>query len=154
MKITIPPEKRASYNATYRAKHRDALHASCAAYYAKHREERASYNAAHYIKCRDRIAAINAAPKTAVLEHYGWHCSCCGEKRWGFLTIDHINRDGAGRRKQEGFGASLYWWIIDHDFPNDLRVLCFNCNISRRGDGYCEHEGERMTTTARFTQEE
>ena len=33
-----------------------------------------------------------------VLDHYGRACSCCGETEPAFLTIDHVNNDGAEHR--------------------------------------------------------
>lgn len=82
--------------------------------------------------------------KKIVLIHYGNVCVCCKEKNSKFLTIDHINNDGKrhgyhnGRRKT---GSALYAVLIAEGFPDDVRILCFNCNVGRHlNGGRCPHE--------------
>lgn len=77
--------------------------------------------------------------KLRVLGEYGGRCICCGERNLEFLTIDHINNDGAQHRKKIGNAGAVYKWIISHDFPKDFQVLCFNCNFSKAVYGYCPH---------------
>ena len=38
--------------------------------------------------------------RNKVLIAYGNKCNCCGEKNIKFLTIDHINNDGAEHKKK------------------------------------------------------
>jgi len=84
-----------------------------------------------------------------VYEKYGGAiCSCCGETRLPFLTLDHINNDGYKHRKKGGNGARIgggtYLWAIKNNYPPTLRVLCYNCNSGRhRNGGVCPHEEER-----------
>ena len=71
-------------------------------------------------------------------------CACCGETLIEFLTIDHINNDGAKHRMEIGgrkdFGGhQLYRWLIKQGFPEGYRVLCINCNFSLGHYGYCPH---------------
>lgn len=83
-----------------------------------------------------------------VLDHYGPRCACCGEENLLFLTVDHINNDGAEHRRKGTGKVSLafYRWIIKNDFPDDLRILCFNCNCGRqRNGGICPHVTEGST---------
>lgn len=88
----------------------------------------------------------NVGNRDIVLNHYGAVCKCCEEAEYRFLTIDHIDENGKEMRKIHGSGNSFYRWIIKNDFPNDLQVLCFNCNIGRSlNGGKCPHE-ERATT--------
>ncbi len=75
--------------------------------------------------------------KEQVLNHYGNRCTCCGENHIEFLTIDHINGDGAKHRKETN--GHTYKWLIDNNFPEGFRVLCFNCNCSLGFHGYCPH---------------
>lgn len=86
--------------------------------------------------------------KSAVIKGYGGKCKCCGESRYEFLTIDHINNDGMQyRQKSVGYrraGTGFYRWIIANGFPMDLRLLCMNCNFARGRYGYCPHEKERQ----------
>jgi hypothetical protein len=87
-----------------------------------------------------------------VLTHYGGNppkCACCGEREKRFLTIDHINNDGAEHRRKIGMGhhsgCRLYSWIRTHNFPSGFQVLCFNCNCGKRmNNGICPHQGEYL----------
>lgn len=56
-------------------------------------------------------------------------CACCGDWRFEFLQIDHINGDGGSHRKELGKnGNLLYAWIIKNNFPAGFQVLCRGCN--------------------------
>ena len=74
-----------------------------------------------------------------ILDHYGARCFCCGETIKEFLTIDHVNRDGAEHRRQLNRGR-LYASIIRDGFPNRFRIACANCNFSLGMKGYCPHK--------------
>jgi hypothetical protein len=76
-------------------------------------------------------------------------CACCGETELDFLTIDHINNDGAEQRRKIGNnvlgGWALSLWIIKNNFPDDLQVLCGNCQLGkRRNNGVCTHKINHM----------
>lgn len=78
--------------------------------------------------------------KNEIINHYGSRCCCCGESNKLFLTIDHINNDGAKQREKHGNGGRFYLWIKKNDYPKDLQILCFNCNCGRQlNDGICPH---------------
>jgi hypothetical protein len=84
--------------------------------------------------------------KDAVFAAYGgYKCACCGETEKLFLTLDHINNDGAKhRRKISGnrtmAGAPFYAWLLRNNFPNDIQVLCMNCQHGKRmNKGICPH---------------
>ncbi len=99
----------------------------------RHGPERRHAQKKHYYKL-----------KKIVFEHYGAVCDCCGENEVRFLTIDHINNDGAEHRKEVAAGAVFFKWIIINNFPNTVRILCFNCNSGRyHNGGVCPHE-ERL----------
>jgi len=74
-----------------------------------------------------------------VLEYYGNKCGCCGEVTYEFLTVDHINNNGAKHRK-ELKGSSVYNWIIKNNFPDDFQILCYNCNCAKGFYGKCPHK--------------
>jgi hypothetical protein len=76
-----------------------------------------------------------------VLFHYGDKCECCGETRREFLTLDHINGDGAIHRRQTKGGTMRD--IKQRNFPPGFRVLCMNCNWTRGVQKYCPHDKER-----------
>lgn len=84
----------------------------------------------------------NAALRQRVLEHYGRACACCSDSIERFLTIDHINNDGAAHRKEiKWSGSSLYVWLEGNGFPPGFQTLCYNCNIGRhQNGGICPHK--------------
>ena len=79
------------------------------------------------------------------LELYGNECSCCGEKHVEFLTLDHIQGDGAQERKRLGGNYALYLYAIKlfnsnkEEALKQHRILCWNCNCSIGVYGYCPH---------------
>lgn len=62
-----------------------------------------------------------------LIEAYGKKCKMCNEDKWCFLSIDHINNNGAQERKELP-GIKLYRNIIANNFPNTYQLLCYNCN--------------------------
>ncbi len=85
--------------------------------------------------------------KMRIVAAYGGACECCNETNIAFLSIDHINRDGAAHRKQLGFSTAyyLYRFLVLNGFPRDnYRLFCFNCNNgSFWNEGICPHQNER-----------
>ena len=85
-----------------------------------------------------------------VIEYYSkgtMQCNCCNENNLIFLTIDHINNDGAKHRKEINKGINsmssynFYRWLINNNYPNGFQVLCFNCNIGKyHNGGICPHK--------------
>lgn len=74
---------------------------------------------------------------------YGGRCQCpggCDVDTEAFLSIDHVNDDGAEHRKE--IGTSIYRWLKKNNYPKDgFRLLCYNCNIGRANSaGVCPHE--------------
>jgi hypothetical protein len=108
---------------------------------------------AYYWKNRDSILARKKSEdrqaKQLVVDAYGGKCECCGESMVEFLTIDHINNDGALHRRKVGKGRRIYKDLIALGFPKDnYRLLCFNCNIARGFYGYCPHKPEDKSVTS------
>jgi hypothetical protein len=91
--------------------------------------------------------ARNLRIKDAVFGAYGgYRCACCGETERAFLTIDHIENDGATWRR-ETFGSRFatgwqtYRWLMKHAYPSGYQVLCMNCNFGKRmNHGVCPHQ--------------
>ena len=98
------------------------------------------------VKRRDKNREIRSTNKKDVISHYGGQCSCCGEERLEFLTIDHINNDGAIHKKEVGgSGDAMYRWIKKNKYPkNRFQILCYNCNYSKGFMGYCPHKKEKQ----------
>jgi hypothetical protein len=83
--------------------------------------------------------------KNACFAAYGgFRCNCCGESQTKFLTIDHMNNDGAiHRRTINGVHgrSQIYRWLRRHGYPEGFQVLCFNCNSGRQlNGGICPHQ--------------
>lgn len=87
----------------------------------------------------------NARMRLEVLARYGGFCTCCGEAEFRFLTIDHVNNDGAEHRRErgggQGNGTNIYRWLKAHHFPvSGFQVLCYNCNCAKAITGECPHK--------------
>lgn len=73
---------------------------------------------------------------------YGGKCVCCGETKFEFLALDHVN--GGGRQERKTMSTQqIALRAIRNGFPPEYRVLCHNCNQSHGWYGYCPHENER-----------
>ena len=103
----------------------------------------------HILTLQKRVRKM----KTQIFEAYGGaKCQCCGEDRFEFLTIDHINGGGNTHRKEIGGGRAIYYWIIRNNFPVGFRILCMNCNWATGQYGQCPHETERERTRQDITE--
>lgn len=88
---------------------------------------------------RASVRISNHKLKKEVIEAYGGKCTCCGESRLVFLTIDHIFNDGATEGRH---GDSQYRWLRQEGYPKGRhQVLCMNCNWAKRY-GVCPHQQE------------
>jgi hypothetical protein len=85
----------------------------------------------------------NAESKLEAFTAYGGQfCACCGEDGLQFLQLDHINNDGAARRKsgEDGLGPTLYKQLRCRGYPSGYQVLCANCNWAKdHNGGVCPH---------------
>lgn len=104
----------------------------------------------------EEVAALRAAEsaktkrnqdrcRDEVYEAYGgYKCNCCNESERMFLSIDHINNDGALERrsgKYSGAGSPFYLWLRKNNFPKGYQVLCMNCQTGKhRNGGVCPHQ--------------
>ncbi|SRR5258706_9542983 len=97
--------------------------------------------------CKDCFKIIEHdkrnAIKKLVMDYFGGCCVCCGEDSLEFLTLDHINNDGAEHRKQfkDSFGDKLYSNLLRNNFTSkyELQILCWNCNLAKQNYGECPH---------------
>ena len=108
------------------------------------------FEAGHCAACKEFIS--NTAKKyrkklrDEVFSHYGHKCKCCGESEEFFLTIDHINNDGAAHRRslpngKYSTGERMYRWLKVNGYPDGFQVLCMNCNLGKqRNGGICPHQ--------------
>lgn len=77
-------------------------------------------------------------------------CECCGIDDIDFLTLDHIQNDGAKEKKELSNGQGgewLYAKIMKKEYilsSERYRILCFNCNSARGAMGICPHEMRKV----------
>lgn len=105
----------------------------------------AGYHLESYYKNHERMTAkrkeYTKALRLEVFNGYGGaFCRCCGESEYVFLTIDHMNNDGAAHRREVGRGLGVFRWLRDNGFPPGYQVLCWCCNEARRLVGVCPHQ--------------
>lgn len=117
-------------------------------YNKNHREQRLKIQAKFRKNHRKEISKLYSDKfrklKNIILDHYGNKCACCGEIIYEFLTVDHINNDGAEHRRKLGnigkSGRLFYDWIIKNNFPPIFQILCWNCNWAKWRYGTCPHK--------------
>ena len=64
--------------------------------------------------------------KLTAYQNYNNVCTNCGCSKLEFLTIDHVNNDGASHRKKF---KNIYSWLKNNNYPKrNFQILCFNCN--------------------------
>lgn len=84
-------------------------------------------------RCREQVFAA----------YGGWRCTCCGETEKLFLSIDHIENNGAAERRAglyKGGGSAFYAWLRKQNFPPGYQVLCMNCQVGKhKNGGVCPH---------------
>ena len=86
----------------------------------------------------------NVLRKKEIIDIYGGKCTCCDETTYEFLTIDHINDNGASHRREikNSGGTAFYIWLREHNYPKDnYQLLCMNCNFAKSHGG-CTHQKE------------
>ena len=105
------------------------------------RSRGARWFARHGERIRDERRRARSDIRRMVLEHYGGVCACCGETEPAFLTIDHINNDGAAHRRAIGATSASHFavWLYRHGYPDGFQVLCANCNHAKAVVGTCPH---------------
>lgn len=104
-------------------------------------EEAAAIRAAESAKTRRN----QAKTKDLVYAAYGGYvCACCKETEPMFLSIDHIENNGAEERRSgqyKGGGSPFYGWLKKQGFPSGYQVLCMNCQVGKhRNKGVCPHQ--------------
>lgn len=109
-----------------------------------HRAQRLAWRAKNRGRHIASVTARDRARRHEVLNHYSdgtMACKCCAESTNQFLTIDHINNDGAAhRRATKGHTVG---WLIRNKMPVGFQILCMNCNFAKGKYGVCPHEARR-----------
>ena len=92
-------------------------------------------------ECRDKALAKYQKLKDAVFAGYGGYvCKCCGETESAFLSLDHVDNDGAADRREFGCGWRFLRVVLKEGCTRNLQVLCMNCQWGKRLCGTCPHK--------------
>jgi hypothetical protein len=87
-------------------------------------------------KIRQKNTIYNHALKMTIMKHYSQseipYCKMCNEIRHEFLSIDHMNNDGAEHRKTISSGKQMYHWLRAKNYPEGYQVLCLNCQFRKK----------------------
>lgn len=109
---------------------------------ARHREYMKERRKNPDFRAQERVRSLDYYHKLRreVFNAYGGPvCACCEEDEYDFLTLDHINNDGAEQRKKYGSNPRVLQVIKQQGFPEGYQVLCANCNTSKGKTGICVH---------------
>ncbi len=101
---------------------------------------------AYCAACRARAKELRDDLKKRCFALFGGVCACCEEKEIAFLSLDHINNDGAEKRRAgESTGTALYRKIAGGAPRSHLQVLCANCQWGKKHNGgVCPHQQTRL----------
>ena len=94
-------------------------------------------------------------------------CWCCGEDDFTFLSLDHLDNDGAEHRAEmfgrkyarrgstrlsSPSGTFFYEWLQKQGYPKDRRMApsCANCQQAHRNGRKCPHEVARENAATMF----
>lgn len=89
-------------------------------------------NNVHCKTCLNKRQIYKLEIKLKCIKLYGSICEFCKTDQVKILTIHHVNNNGNVERKilKCHGGTSFYSKILKSNQPrNDLKLLCFNCNI-------------------------
>jgi hypothetical protein len=91
-------------------------------------------------RCKERQSVLDYERrwrgKVAVITAYGGCCAVCGISNIQYLTIDHIDNNGAEHRRKvmgdpKQAGWNFYRWLMNNNYPDGFQVLCYNHNASK-----------------------
>lgn len=138
-------KRHAQYSRNYRARLGDAYRVKMTKRRSELIAEMTPEELAEFRKKEgDKTRRLNAILKNEIFMAYGgWVCKCCGETEKSFLSIDHINNDGAKMRREGVHGVSnqFYRWLKKNGYPDGFQVLCMNCQWGKHiNKGVCPHQ--------------
>lgn len=130
-----------------RERQRERYHADPA-----RREYLTAWNKDNAAKRREWGRKARRDLRLKALDAYGGRCACCGERRYEFMAIDHVDGGGSAHRKslrEQGVGPEGFLrWLERSGYPQGFRLLCHNCNSAYGYYGECPHqdtEAENLT---------
>ena len=109
------------------------------------RKCRREYSKIWYREHPESIARIkkkqNQKVRLDVVRIYGEKCTCCSESNPNFLSLDHVNNDGAYERNVVGMrNDTLYRKLRREGRSDRYQLLCYNCNMAKAFYGICPHK--------------
>lgn len=108
---------------------------------SKNQWEKIKNDPVRFQKYKEKAKRFRQKRRFEILNYYSngkMECNCCKENTNEFLSIDHINNDGAEHRKTVD-GSRLYCWLRNNNYPAGFQVLCHNCNMAKGIYGKCPH---------------
>jgi hypothetical protein len=81
--------------------------------------------------------------KLQVFEGLGSKCNCCSEAHPYFLTVDHVQNNGAQHKRDLGSDNvyAIYRQVVVDKFdPLKWQLLCMNCNFAKGHYEECPHK--------------
>ena len=142
-------QERLKYHREYNRKNADKLRKRKREYYLEHKEYFKQKSRECYLRTKEKVQERWRTLRLKVLNHYGAKCQCCGETQYEFLAIDHKNNDGNVQRKSLKT-STMYRYIIKNNYPDNLQVLCHNCNLAKAFYGKCPHNDRLNKITLKW----
>lgn len=111
---------------------------------------------------RSQATAYRRQRRQEMIDAYGGCCACCGEREFAFLTLDHINGDGAADRRSHMRNPSSHAQqapahaqdaivreLRAAGWPKDgrFRILCWNCQWGWRRPEGCPNQATTCLRT-------
>jgi hypothetical protein len=137
----------------YRGNNKEKIHTTDALYRkvnsTKLKEKNRMYKKNFPEKSRRNCHLYHAKLRVEAIAAYGGVCKCCPEDRpdravLEFLSIDHMNNDGAAHRRLIGSG-NIYRWLKKNNYPSGFQVLCHGCNLAKAFYGICPHQKTKLS---------
>lgn len=102
------------------------------------RQYSAMYHQKHKATRNPEITERRRELRRRVVETLGGKCACCQETTPAFLTLDHVQNDGAAVRHLQRH--LIYRMVEAEGYPKDrYQILCWNCNAAKGMLGACPH---------------
>jgi hypothetical protein len=152
------PDCRKERNNRYCLEHKEEIKNQKKKYYEDNKEIIKERQKEYNLKNKEQVKGYNKGYRKNLKRKVfdtlgGCKCFLCGDNISGHLTVDHIDNTGY-IDKRIGLGAgNLYSSIVKGKYPQDkisnLRVLCWNHNLSRRRE-YLNVPSEDQTAAQRW----
>ena len=123
----------------HKKREQDLFTARAKIWYQEHKDNLKLARESRKVEIARKVKSWRLQVKVEVLTHYGndkLACVKCGENRLPCLSIDHID-GGGGKHRKKLFGVdgkSIYYWLIENNFPEGYQTLCMNCQFIKQAE--------------------